>query len=211
MPLSTWAGVGLSRLLPDLADDSDVLELLSALPPTALLNLKHPSVRTLLQSAARKQTSVETSLHLIRHSLSLAQVDFSDIDEEVALLVNLFQKQQSDERHAVDRARLTLLNTALLEFPKSVVQRVQDAAGQAGLKSMQMIDDGYRQAVTQNADKWVPQPYRVIPVAKNTTSSSRSAIVLSTAVPNDSFLRRYRWTAMRGEYGRLVAESKSER
>lgn len=208
VPLRSWAGAQLSRLLKNLPDDSAVWEQLENVPATSLLSLRHPGVRPLLRQAAAEESSTETALHLIRHSTDLASPDSAgEVEEEVKLLTSLLNRDWQKSSTAIETARSLLLNIALLEFPEAVVQQLRHMDTKAGLTDHRKLDIEFQDQLILQTEKWKPQPFEAIPVTRASSPVNRNTIALFTAEGDDPFLRTFRWSAIRGEYGRLLARS----
>ena len=107
---------------------------------------------------------------------------------------------------AHDMQRRTLLHTLLQELPSEFSALVRRMAEQEGiaLRDREELDETFRQELEAEFRKWKVQPYQALPVSRN-PSTGRNLANLAPTSSTDPFFRQYRWSAVRGEYGRLRA------
>lgn len=214
--LLTWATSEYSRLLQSEADHGILLPQLEGVSPTVLLNIRAPAIRPQLHRYLdAQQTLSEASTHLLRHSIALAIKqqaasgnEAPDFSAEVAVLERLLDLAASSDRdQASVRAVQLLLNTAMLDLPPEFVEAAVASNSPliSKLATSERLDENFRSRMQSQFERWTDQPYHALPVGR-AMSMPRTVDLFSALVSDDPFLREYKWSVMRGEYGRLQAE-----
>lgn len=179
---------------------------LRELPNDVLLQLYHPVVRPVLHDRIGQQLN-ETAWHLLRHSVDLAPPSADDATTEPSLIAQLLHSASLDSgSHAA--AVHQLLNASLLEFPGSIhgTLQQQEPELRSVLAKPKQLEQQFRNRLQQHFESWPDTPARVVPVLRNTSiNTTRTSLI--PALLKDDFLRRYRWTASRGDAGRLQGQN----
>ena len=206
--LLTWAASRLGECLDRTAMTADLKDAIDGLPDNVLLNIHHASIRSVLLKHAEKSNFVETALHLIHHSAALqkaeGQTTTDSLLQESQLLVSQLQKMQNVSSDKVNPpesgwALRQLVHTLIEELPEPLKSQVSMTIREPG-------KDELIEGLSRQFADWNETSYVAVPVTRF-SSSIRNSGTMMAAETNDSFLKHYRWSAVQGEYGRILAES----
>jgi outer membrane protein assembly factor BamB len=100
------------------------------------------------------------------------------------------------------------VNAAVLDLPTEFQAAMQDSLQNAGAQflSRDALNERFRLGMQAHFEEWSEDPYQALPVGR-VMSTAQAVRLLPAVASDDPFLREYQWTAIRGEYGRLQADS----
>jgi len=215
LPLVTWCASRLDDCLDEVALTAELSEGIGHLPDLVLLSIHHPALRPILHQRIREADSIEAAWHLLRHSLDLqlkARADgLSDVQPETPLLATQFQKvlSASSTYAASNKALRRLLAAISTELPEAVIASMPSRSfGLGDMSAFESVNDDLRENQEKQFADWKKQPYRAVPITR-LSSSNRNSGMFAAAELDDPFMRHYRWSAVHGDYGRILAESVS--
>ena len=218
LPLLTWSASRLRECLNEITMTAEFSESLRQVSDSVLLSIRHPALRPILLRRIRETQSDEAALHLLRHSLGLLLKTGAnapdDLRPEAQLLAARFQKVLTEDsadamESASNQALRQLLVAIRLELPEAVVAAMQvSQLDEGGLSVMDTDIVDLRDNLTTRFSEWRNRPYTAVPITR-LSSTFRNFGMLTTSELDDPFLRQYRWSAIHGEYGRVLAESVS--
>lgn len=225
-PLLTWATSQLAAALDQLSPlPTSVTEQIEQLDTAVLLTLHHPATLPAIYGRIDTLATTEPALHLLRHAVDIRLAAESkkaagndantpdagtkplSFEREIQLFEQLVQKVKARPDTPIRDAAMLLLNLVALEFPApySDALRANELFSTGDFQTREALQQDFQSKLQEQFSQWSADSYQAIPVVRSLYGATQTTMTL--AENEDLFLKQFRWSAVRGEYGRLQAQS----